>query len=121
MATSIRSRLRDSAVALRARTASSLVYLRNGFNMSRYGNADATLDFIAAADDEECGVRETEGAIDQLQDAGYDASFTLLNDANHFTPIFHDNIDGEWVLVPDEPAGEQTVQVILDAIADGDA
>jgi hypothetical protein len=41
----------------------------------------------------------------------------MLEEANHHAPVFHDLVDGEWVVVPDEPAGERTVRVVIDAIA----
>jgi hypothetical protein len=41
----------------------------------------------------------------------------ILEGANHYAPVFHDVVDGEWVVDADDPAGERTVDVILDAIA----
>jgi len=95
-------------------------YYRNGFNLQRYENLDATLAFIGATDDENCDITESERANRVLEDAGYDAGLFVVS-ANHFTPIFHDMIDEQWVVVPDAPAGEQTVQIIVDAITEADA
>jgi hypothetical protein len=41
----------------------------------------------------------------------------MLEGANHYAPIFHNLVDGEWNVVADDPPGERTVRVILDAIA----
>jgi len=45
-----------------------------------------------------------------------DVDVVILPGANHYAPVFHDHVDGEWVVVPDSAAAEKTVQVILDAI-----
>ena len=42
-----------------------------------------------------------------------------LQGANHYAPVFHDLQDGELVVVAVEPAGERTVEVILDASPPG--
>lgn len=36
--------------------------------------------------------------------------------ATHWAPIFHDESNGEWVAVPEDPVGQQTVETIIDAI-----
>ena len=37
--------------------------------------------------------------------------------ADHFAPAFHDYVNGKMIDAPDDPAGQQTVGMILDAIA----
>ena len=49
--------------------------------------------------------------------AGYRVHLTHLPGATHYAPVFHDLRNGQWVVVADDPAGERTVSVILDAIA----
>ena len=92
-------------------------YHRSGFSMGRYTNTDASLLMIAGDSDSECTAEETERTVAELDVAGWDVSYLLLEGANHHTPIFHDVIDGEYVLVAGDPAGEATVQAILDSIA----
>ena len=92
-------------------------YHRSGFHLQRYTNLDASLVMIAGDSDDECTAEETERAVAELDGAGWDVSYVLLEGANHHTPIFHDVIDGEYVLVAEDPAGEATVQAILDSIA----
>ena len=50
------------------------------------------------------------------RDRRMNPKLTTLRGANHFTPLFHDFVGGKWVSVPKDPAGEQTVRAILDAI-----
>jgi hypothetical protein len=52
-----------------------------------------------------------------MRSAGYAVDLVTLEGANHYAPIFHDVVDGEFVVVPDDPAGERTVEVIVDAVA----
>lgn len=47
---------------------------------------------------------------------GYEVDLVILEGASHFAPAYHDLVDGEWVAVPDDPVGDRTVEVILDAI-----
>jgi dienelactone hydrolase len=86
-------------------------------NTSRWTNDEANLILVAGADDAVCGAWQSEDATAALRSAGYDANFVEIMGANHFTLIFHDLVDDEWVTLPDEPAGLETVQTILDAIA----
>jgi acetyl esterase/lipase len=72
---------------------------------------------IASSDDRNCPLQESEQVTADLQDAGFDATLTTLPDADHFAAIFHGFDDSDtWVDVPDSPAGERTVEAILDAI-----
>jgi dienelactone hydrolase len=87
----------------------------NGLGSLSYKNEDATVDLIATSDDQNCPVVESEYALDWFTDHGYDATLQIMGDANHFSPIFHDKVEGEWILLPDHPAGLETVQVILNA------
>lgn len=41
---------------------------------------------------------------------------TQLSCADHGAPIFHDERDGQWQVVSDDPAGDKTVDIIVDAI-----
>lgn len=51
-----------------------------------------------------------------LESAGYDVVFVKVPDSNHGEIVFHD-YDNNWETLPgDHPAGQATVQAILDAI-----
>lgn len=71
---------------------------------------------ITSSDDRNCPPQESEKVTTDLEAAGFRATLTTLSDADHFAAIFHGFDDGEWVSVPDSPAGERTVETILDAI-----
>lgn len=90
-------------------------YRWNGFNALRYQNADARVELITMSDDEYCPVEQSEFALESFTTLGYDVELHLMDDANHFSPIFHDKVDGEWIPLPDAPAGLETVQIIVEA------
>ncbi len=87
------------------------------FDPSGFGNKDADVILIAGKDDTTCAAWQSENAATALRDAGYNVDLVLLDGANHYAPIFHDLVDGEMVPIADDPPGDQTVKVILDAIA----
>jgi hypothetical protein len=64
-----------------------------------------------------CEAWQSEDARAEFEVNGYDATLVMLEGANDYAPVFHDVVgEDEWVGVPDSPAGEETVKVILDAI-----
>ena len=71
---------------------------------------------IAGEQDTTCPSWETKDAAAELRSAGYDVDLVMLEGASHFAPILGDLVDGELV-VSDNPAGERTLEVILNAIA----
>jgi dienelactone hydrolase len=87
------------------------------FNPSSWGNEDADVTLLAGEADTRCPPRHSEDAAAVLRSAGYDVELEMLQGADHFAPVFHDYVDGKMIAAPDDPAGEQTVEVILDAIA----
>ena len=87
------------------------------FVTSGFGNKNADITMVAGEDDATCPAWQTENAAAALKAAGYHVDVVILPGASHYAPIFHDQVNGQWVVVPDSPAGEKTVQVILDAIA----
>lgn len=87
------------------------------FDVSGWGNKDADVVLLAGNEDTICAAWQSEDATAELRSAGYNVDLVMLEGANHFAPIFHDLVDGEFVVVADDPAGEQTVEVILDTIA----
>jgi dienelactone hydrolase len=87
------------------------------FDPSGWGNEDAQIVLVAGEKDTTCAAWQSKKAADELRAAGYDVDLVTLEGASHYAPIFHDLQDGQFVVVPDDPAGDRTVGVILDAIA----
>jgi dienelactone hydrolase len=88
-----------------------------GFDLHGSGNMDADVELLAGEEDTTCAAWQTEDAAAELRSAGYDVDLLILDGASHYAPIFHDRINGEDVVVTDDPEGERTVEVILEAIA----
>jgi acetyl esterase/lipase len=86
------------------------------FDPSVWGNKEATVLLIGGEEDPTCAAWQSEDATAALRDAGYDVDLVILEGADHPAPIFHEFIDGEFVLTPDDPAGTRTVDLIVDAI-----
>ena len=82
-----------------------------------WGNKEADIFLLAGENDMNCPPWETEDAAAEMRSAGYEVDLSMLDGADHFAPVFHDLQDGQFVVVANDPAGEQTVEVILDAIA----
>jgi hypothetical protein len=87
------------------------------FDVSGWGNTNADLTLLAGDDDTTCAAWQSKDAEAQLRSAGYDVDLVMLEGGNHYAPIFHDLVNGEWVVIANDPPGERTVEVILDAIA----
>jgi dienelactone hydrolase len=86
------------------------------FDPSDWGNRDAKVLLIAGDEDKTCAAWQSEDAAAELRAAGYDVHLVILEGADHPAPVFHEFVDGEFVLTPDDPAGAQTVDLIVDAI-----
>lgn len=80
-------------------------------------NLEADIVLIAGTDDEVCEAWQSRDAAESLRSAGYNVDLVEIAGANHWTVLFHDLVDGDVVAVPDEPAGDQVVQAILEAIS----
>jgi len=88
------------------------------YNPSEWSNQDAAVVLVAGDADTNCPRRHSEGAAAELRSAGYDVELVMLEGADHFAPIFHEHVgDDEMIAVDDSPAGELTLEVIVDAIA----
>ena len=88
-----------------------------GFDTSGWTNREADLVLVVGKDDAVCEAWQSHDAGRALTAAGFDVAIVEIPGANHFTLIFHDLVDDEWLTLPDEPAGKQVVRTILDAIA----
>ena len=86
------------------------------FDPSQWGNKDADIYLLTGDQDTTCPSWQSEQAATALTSAGYHVTLVHLPGASHYAPVFHDLRNGESVVVPDDPAGDQTVKVILDAI-----
>lgn len=84
---------------------------------SSWGNKEAEIVLLAGDEDTTCPAWETEDAAAEMRSAGFDVQLLMLEGANHNAPIFHDLVDGADVEVANDPSGERTVEIILDAIA----
>ncbi|HEX6581148.1 MAG TPA: dienelactone hydrolase family protein [Actinomycetota bacterium] len=82
-----------------------------------WGNKEAEILLLAGEKDTNCPPWETEDAAAEMRSAGYEVNLLMLDGADHFAPVFHDLQDGQFVVVANDPAGERTVELILDAIA----
>jgi dienelactone hydrolase len=82
-----------------------------------WNNHDLDIHLVAGDRDTVCPAWQTDRLATALHDADYRPNVVQLEAANHFAPIFHDDVDGDWQVIADDPPGEQTVQVILDSIA----
>jgi len=82
-----------------------------------WGNKEADIFLLAGQMDTNCPAWETEDAAAEMRSAGYEVDLLKLDGADHFAPVFHDLQDGESVVISNDPAGERTVEMILDAIA----
>ena len=87
------------------------------FDMSTFANTDARVVLAVGDQDDICAPWQSQDAAAEMIAAGYDVDLVLLEGANHFAPIFHDLIDDDWVVVPDDPAGRRVVELTVDVIA----
>jgi dienelactone hydrolase len=82
-------------------------------DLTAWSNKDADVHLVAGDNDTTCPATQTERLATSLRTEGYDVAVTQLSSANHPAPIFHDE---HGQVITDDPAGEQTVEVIVDAI-----
>lgn len=84
---------------------------------------DGDLVLVAGAGDEFCSPWQSEDATKAVQAAGYNAIVVVIPAGNHSNVIFKGHVEGEpeWVTVPDDPVGQEVVQIILDAIETAEA
>ncbi len=87
------------------------------FDASGWSNKDATIVVAVGEDDANCEPWQAEDASDELRSNGYDVDFVVFDDADHVSPLFLDFIDGQLVLDPEHPAGDQLVDIVVDAVA----
>jgi dienelactone hydrolase len=86
-------------------------------DLTGWSNKGAGVHLIDGEDDRTCPAWQTEQLADALDAEGYDVEVTQLASADHPAPIFHTEQDGRWEVDPDNPAGEEVVEIVVDAIA----
>lgn len=85
-------------------------------DLTGWSNKTADVYLLYGDNDATCPASQTERLATSLRAEGYDVAVTQLSSADHAAPIFHDERDGQWQVITEDPAGEQAVEVILDAI-----
>jgi dienelactone hydrolase len=85
-------------------------------DLTGWTNKTADVHLVDGDNDTTCPASQTERLATSLRTEGYDIAVTQLSSANHPAPIFHDDRDGQWEVISDDPAGEHAVEIILDAI-----
>jgi len=86
-------------------------------DVSTLSKRDADVVLVAGEEDTTCAAWQTADAAAELRGAGFDVEGpVVLSGASHYAPVFHDLVDGEWVVVPNDPAGDRTVEIVLDTI-----
>jgi dienelactone hydrolase len=85
-------------------------------DLTGWSNKSADVHLVDGDNDTTCPATQTERLATSLRTEGYDVAVTQLSAANHGAPIFHDEHDGQWRVITDDPAGEQVVDIILEAI-----
>jgi dienelactone hydrolase len=87
-----------------------------GFDPEQWGNPDARLILVAGEDDTVCPAAESERVTEELRARHYDVRLVMLEGADHFAPVFHREVNGRLVEAPDEPAGEEVLRLISEAL-----
>jgi dienelactone hydrolase len=86
-------------------------------DVTSWRTTGADIYLVEGERDTVCPAWQTEKLAGALRAAGHRVELVELNGANHYAPVFHDERNGQWQVITDDPAGDQTVQIILDAIA----
>ena len=86
------------------------------FDTSPYSNEDAQIVMVVGSDDDVCEAWQSQDAAEALEVAGYDTDLIEVTDGDHANVVFYEIVDGEWIPAPDDPIGDEVVQIILDAI-----
>jgi hypothetical protein len=87
-----------------------------GFDPVPFSGRDVDITLVVGDNDTECEPWQSQDATEALNDAGYNAQLVEVEGGDHANVVFHEIVDDEWVSVPDDPIGEEVVQIILDAI-----
>jgi predicted esterase len=86
------------------------------FDPVAFSGRDVDITLVVGNEDAECEPWQSRDATEKLENVGYDARLTEVDGGNHANVVFYEVVDGEWVTAPDDPIGEEVVEIILDAI-----
>jgi acetyl esterase/lipase len=89
---------------------------RYPFDTAGFSNSDADVVLIGGPDDEVCELWQSRDAAETLQAAGYSTALMEIDGGNHANVVFYEVVDGEWVVVLDDPVGHEVVELTIDAI-----
>jgi dienelactone hydrolase len=88
------------------------------FDPDAWANEDAHVIIVGAEDDTVCPATQSERVAAELTARGYDVGLVMLEGADHFAPVFHRFVHDDMVVDPDQPAGEDVLQLVTDALDD---
>ena len=71
---------------------------------------------VAGGKDDVCPSWQSEKAARLLRHTGYDTTLLTLPAANHYTTVFHDVVDGTWVVAASSADGNATLDAVLKAM-----
>ena len=86
------------------------------FPVDRLDNKTVPIFLVSGQRDDVCAPWQSQKVFNALETAGFHATVTSLPGANHYRPMFHDLVDGTLTTNSSDPAGEKTVETILDAV-----
>ena len=86
------------------------------FDTTGFSSFDADVVLNGGPDDEVCEVWQSQDAAEARQAAGYSTELMEIDGGNRANVVFYGVIDGEWVVVFDDPVGHEVVQLMIDAI-----
>ena len=111
--------VQTSSSACPAATTSTKASRSTGSTTCRRWGKRADIYLLAGDQDTTCPAwRESRQLATALGAAGYHVSFVQLTGADHYTRrVARELRDGQFQVITNDPAGEQAVKVILDAIA----
>ena len=90
--------------------------LSYAFPPNRLRAGDASMVLVSGEADDVCPTWQSRRAARALEASGHQTTLVTIPGANHYNPVFHDDVNGRHVTVPDDPGGVQTVQAVLHAI-----
>lgn len=86
------------------------------FDTSPYTNDDAEIVLVVGSEDNVCEPWQSQDAMDALRADGHEVTLIEIDGGDHANVTFHEIVDGEWLLAPDDPAGNEVVEIIMEAI-----
>lgn len=89
---------------------------RYPFDAAGYSNFNVDLVVIGGTDDEVCELWQSQDAAVALQSAGYNTVLQEIDGGDHANVVYYEVINGEWIEQPDDPVGDEVVQLTTDAI-----